>query len=200
MKSLLTVALAAVVASSAGAATYTTHSGFGPVGSISSCKDGSATGAFTTGQVLGAGDVTGGCVGFYTIDLDTTAKTITLTSAQYGNYESNTLDIAGITGVTITSLTTLSYLPLFNPAFYGNPATYGGLPAPVTSFTGSSISISFSTYGEMPPQFTFNDAPGQAVFAYNATQSVPEPAMWTLMIGGFGLVGAALRRRRPVAA
>jgi hypothetical protein len=26
--------------------------------------------------------------------------------------------------------------------------------------------------------------------------SVPEPATWTLMIGGFGLVGAVLRRRR----
>jgi hypothetical protein len=29
---------------------------------------------------------------------------------------------------------------------------------------------------------------------------VPEPASWALMIAGFGLAGAALRRRRPVAA
>ena len=29
--------------------------------------------------------------------------------------------------------------------------------------------------------------------------SVPEPATWTLMIAGFGLVGAVLRRRRGVA-
>ncbi len=29
---------------------------------------------------------------------------------------------------------------------------------------------------------------------------VPEPATWALMIGGFGLAGAMLRRRRPVAA
>jgi hypothetical protein len=29
---------------------------------------------------------------------------------------------------------------------------------------------------------------------------VPEPATWSLMIGGFGLAGAALRRRRAVAA
>jgi hypothetical protein len=29
---------------------------------------------------------------------------------------------------------------------------------------------------------------------------VPEPASWALMIGGFGLTGAALRRRKPVSA
>jgi hypothetical protein len=28
---------------------------------------------------------------------------------------------------------------------------------------------------------------------------VPEPATWGLMIGGFGLAGMALRRRRQVA-
>lgn len=28
---------------------------------------------------------------------------------------------------------------------------------------------------------------------------VPEPAMWAMMIGGFGMVGAATRRRRPAA-
>lgn len=30
-------------------------------------------------------------------------------------------------------------------------------------------------------------------------QGVPEPSTWALMIGGFGLAGAALRRRRPQA-
>ena len=32
-----------------------------------------------------------------------------------------------------------------------------------------------------------------------AAPSVPEPATWTLMIGGFGLTGSALRRRRALA-
>jgi hypothetical protein len=34
----------------------------------------------------------------------------------------------------------------------------------------------------------------------SAPGAVPEPASWTLMIGGFGLAGAAMRRRRPARA
>jgi hypothetical protein len=40
-------------------------------------------------------------------------------------------------------------------------------------------------------------------FSYDTiglTAGVPEPATWALMIGGFGLAGAALRRRRAIAA
>ncbi|MDE2619485.1 MAG: PEPxxWA-CTERM sorting domain-containing protein, partial [Sphingomonadales bacterium] len=32
------------------------------------------------------------------------------------------------------------------------------------------------------------------------TAAVPEPATWALMMAGFGLVGAALRRRKAIAA
>lgn len=34
-----------------------------------------------------------------------------------------------------------------------------------------------------------------AVFNVTAGNAVPEPASWALMISGFGLAGAALRRR-----
>ena len=37
-----------------------------------------------------------------------------------------------------------------------------------------------------------------AVFNVGAGPAVPEPASWALMIGGFGLMGAALRRRTQV--
>jgi hypothetical protein len=33
-------------------------------------------------------------------------------------------------------------------------------------------------------------------FSIQGTSGAPEPAGWALMIGGFGLAGAALRRRR----
>lgn len=55
------------------------------------------------------------------------------------------------------------------------------------------------------PQFglTLNSPETTALLAagYDLTPSVPEPAAWALMIAGFGLTGAALRRRRgPVIA
>ncbi|WP_293677766.1 PEPxxWA-CTERM sorting domain-containing protein [uncultured Phenylobacterium sp.] len=38
-----------------------------------------------------------------------------------------------------------------------------------------------------------------ATFAAGETTAVPEPASWALMIGGFGMAGAVLRRRRALA-
>jgi len=39
-----------------------------------------------------------------------------------------------------------------------------------------------------------------AVFELVKTGAIPEPATWAMMISGFGLTGAALRRRRNLAA
>jgi hypothetical protein len=38
------------------------------------------------------------------------------------------------------------------------------------------------------------------VFSADSAAPTPEPAAWALMIGGFGLAGAAMRRRRRAAA
>lgn len=42
---------------------------------------------------------------------------------------------------------------------------------------------------------TLTFRPGSATFARVADAALPEPASWTMMIGGFALVGAAARRR-----
>jgi hypothetical protein len=47
---------------------------------------------------------------------------------------------------------------------------------------------------QSPQEEGGNGDPGQG----SAATAVPEPAAWTLMIGGFGLAGATLRRRRAV--
>jgi opacity protein-like surface antigen len=58
----------------------------------------------------------------------------------------------------------------------------------------SSVLVGFPAFDETIPwtevgAVRFDGAPG-----------VPEPASWALMIGGFGLAGAALRRRRTAVA
>ena len=64
-----------------------------------------------------------------------------------------------------------------------------------------------SVGGEAAPGFvdfirTYDDAlsSGDVAGLYDnyVNGGVPEPATWALMIGGFGLAGAALRRRRPL--
>ena len=65
------------------------------------------------------------------------------------------------------------------------------------SFTGLNL-----TGASHSLQFTYECA-GCWVFVSEVTfqtATVPEPATWALMIGGFVAVGAAVRRRRAVAA
>ena len=59
----------------------------------------------------------------------------------------------------------------------------------VLKFAGTHTSISFTDTSENWHGFTVG-----------TTGAVPEPASWALMIAGFGLTGAAMRRRRAVVA
>jgi PEP-CTERM motif len=44
----------------------------------------------------------------------------------------------------------------------------------------------------------FDTAPSAAIFQATVSGAVPEPGSWTLLIAGFGLSGAAMRRTRKV--
>jgi len=69
--------------------------------------------------------------------------------------------------------------------------TIGWINLTGLNFTGASHTIEFDqgpafTGWTFVSEVTFDGKPG----------GVPEPATWTMMIAGFGLAGAALRRRR----
>lgn len=66
------------------------------------------------------------------------------------------------------------------------------------SFAGVGKSISFAGVAN---QIVFDDITfGSAVPGPDTGGGVPEPATWAMMIAGFGMAGAALRRRRALAA
>ena len=67
-----------------------------------------------------------------------------------------------------------------------------------TSYAGGDFGLPAGTY------VGFEDLNGGGDLDYedlgfvftNVTSNVPEPAAWAMMLGGFGLVGSAMRRRR----
>lgn len=62
-----------------------------------------------------------------------------------------------------------------------------------SNFTGL-LNVRFTALGSGGPEFLINN------IDVNNRGAVPEPATWALMIGGFGMAGATLRRRRAVTA
>ena len=190
------IAGAALFAMPAGAATITAGNGFGQGGGFSSCKDVNLSTPFSTGTLVSGGNWTGGCVGFYQVDLNTVAKTLTLKGLEVGNYETAFLDLAGITGVTITGVSSLGPNNVFDPNAYGGSFATD-VPTPAITFSGNSIHIDWTSIGSPSGQFAFSGTGGQSVFAYSVA-GVPEPAAWALMLAGFGLTGAAMRRRSKV--
>lgn len=60
------------------------------------------------------------------------------------------------------------------------------------------LSTSGATLGRLAVGSEFHD--GLAIGDLKTGGGVPEPTTWALMIGGFGVVGAALRRRRAAVA
>lgn len=63
-----------------------------------------------------------------------------------------------------------------------------------TSTGISNLAFVFNGYGNYAKDIAID-----RVYLIDTTSAVPEPATWAMMIGGFGMVGAALRRKRRAA-
>lgn len=179
-----------------------------------------------SGSISNTFDQSGLSIGYTAgvTDFDTyiaSGPTHTLT---FGGYEwfSN----YGTTSATVTydfgALVTISALALWNEESSGighlnltapdlgtiasvDPVDvpYGDYGAQVFSFapvTTRYLTFEMSNCPQNDPGSYQSCAIGEVAFNSGVAGGVPEPATWALMIGGFGMAGAALRRRRMVAA
>ena len=91
-----------------------------------------------------------------------------------------------------------SYVPgSANTFLGGTPVVIGNQKFTLTEFSFTrSLANPVGQYTATPGTGDGNDYQGN--FRFNQT-AVPEPASWALMLGGFGLAGAAMRRRRRTA-
>ena len=146
---------------------------------------------FASPQTIGAGteftgsftDVFGGNWSVL-LDLDSTGFSVSFTSPPFGNLLSVTgeilrLDLTGLSGLTPIALASYSC-----PAGLGSCGTGGS--GPRVSQMGSDATSAFVGFGVIRTGEIYN---------FSLANAVPEPASWAMMIAGFGLAGAALRRR-----
>ncbi|QTD57022.1 PEPxxWA-CTERM sorting domain-containing protein [Parasphingorhabdus cellanae] len=68
---------------------------------------------------------------------------------------------------------------------YLSPNLRGLESSDIATFAGNRLDLNFRA-----------SSPGDFVRVLTVATAVPEPASWAMMIGGFGLVGGAMRRRR----
>ena len=80
-------------------------------------------------------------------------------------------------------------------------AIWGGLLPPGDGNQGQGFRVRYDFNGNPVNQVIFRSSGNSFEFDSLAASGVgvPEPTLWTLMIGGMGLAGAALRRRRTLA-
>lgn len=106
------------------------------------------------------------------------------------NANAGTYVTTGLTGMTYQSLG----LPLDNAQMLGFDIS-GNTGRGYFNFGSDLYGINLATGA---PTLLGNIGAGSLVGL--AAGAVPEPQSWAMMIAGFGLVGAAMRRRRPVPA
>lgn len=124
-----------------------------------------------------------------------TDKKSILKSATFNFVDSDdTLRLYGVNGNVMTLLG-------FAGEFAAPPAMTGGATAVGGAGTGNNRAwtVTFANLGKYDSYiFTANNDAADGYRLNSVSLSVPEPASWAMMVGGFGLLGAAARRRRSV--
>ena len=104
------------------------------------------------------------------------------------------------------------YLTLYNSAFdaaspltnaiaaKSSPSGFGAaFTTTLTAGTSYVTALAGTIYAPSPDGGAFGvlavSGPGTVTAGAGAAATVPEPATWAMMVGGFGLVGSAMRRR-----
>jgi hypothetical protein len=128
------------------------------------------------------------------------ASTPTLLNNDYANYPGNTQDNGGQGTPTIpdgyAAQTGASSVNTFGYAYGGDPSIDDSVYHYTFTFADTASSLAFTFAGNTSEDVS-NEFYGidNVIVSTNAV-AVPEPAAWSLMIVGFGLIGGLTRRRR----
>jgi PEP-CTERM motif len=130
-----------------------------------------------------------------------------LTTPVSGNFPEFRVDFATVASFVSVDLGDNNADPdlLFLEAFSASNVSLGftsfNNPASSTTMTTLSLSVAnikYAIFGGRPPALN-----GNSIYADNLkfelnVGAVPEPSTWAFMLAGFGIVGAAMRRRQRV--
>jgi len=114
---------------------------------------------------------------------------------EFGYEDSANLDAADFTSkhLTITDLVFEDAAPWEQRFTASTPGFFNNLTLVSTNFTGLTYSVTGNT---LKLNWGGTDSPDLFTADFSFGSAVPEPATWAMLIGGFGLAGGALRRRR----
>ena len=160
--------------------------------------------SFYNTNFLNGGSV---AAGNFTISLSTTSAGVNALSTDFvsnrgGNFTqvfNGSLPALAGGRLDITLSSAFTYDPgagnLLMEAFA--PAAFSASPLFLDTRNGTAGGVFSRVYSTDGTTFSANRG---LVTGFTSAGAVPEPQSWALLVAGFGLVGAVLRRRRPVAA